>query len=112
MQQEHEQQVSLNDQMQRRLDERTHLMESGVNPYPCEFTVTAHSRDIIETFQEEARTPVSVAGRIMAIRKMGKASFFHMQDAKGRIQVYLKKTKWEKPHTAHSSCSTSATLWE
>ncbi|MDT9547063.1 MAG: lysine--tRNA ligase [Chlorobium sp.] len=91
MQQEHEQQVSLNDQMQRRLDERTHLMESGVNPYPCEFTVTAHSRDIIETFQEEARTPVSVAGRIMAIRKMGKASFFHMQDAKGRIQVYLKK---------------------
>ncbi|HCD36223.1 MAG TPA: lysine--tRNA ligase [Chlorobium sp.] len=91
MQQEHEQQISLNDQMQRRLDERTHLMESGINPYPCEFAVTAHSRDIIETFQEEAKTPVSVAGRIMAIRKMGKASFFHIQDAKGRIQVYLKK---------------------
>jgi len=91
MQQEHEQQISLNDQMQRRLDERTHLMESGINPYPCEFAVTAHSRDIIETFQEEAKTPVSVAGRIMAIRKMGKASFFHIQDAKGRIQIYLKK---------------------
>lgn len=84
-------QLSLNDQMQRRYDERLHLMESGVNPYPCQFDVTAASTDIIETFREEEQRPVSVAGRIMTIRKMGKASFFHLQDSKGRIQIYLKK---------------------
>lgn len=84
-------QLSLNDQMQRRLDERLHLMESGVNPYPCSFEVTAYSADIIREFREEAEEEVSVAGRIMAIRRMGKASFVHIQDAKGRIQIYLKK---------------------
>lgn len=84
-------QLSLNDQMQRRYDERLHLMESGVNPYPCQFDVTAASTDIIETFREEEQRPVSLAGRIMTIRKMGKASFFHLQDSKGRIQIYLKK---------------------
>ncbi|MCF8382032.1 MAG: lysine--tRNA ligase [Chlorobium sp.] len=84
-------QLSLNDQMQRRYDERLHLMESGVNPYPCQFDVTTFSTDIIEAFRDEEQTPVSVAGRIMTIRKMGKASFFHMQDSKGRIQIYLKK---------------------
>lgn len=84
-------QLSLNDQMQRRHDERLHLMESGVNPYPCQFDVTACSTDIVETFRDEEQRAVSVAGRIMTIRKMGKASFFHIQDSKGRIQIYLKK---------------------
>ncbi|TCD48534.1 lysine--tRNA ligase [Chlorobium sp. N1] len=84
-------QLSLNDQMQRRFDERQHLMQSGVNPYPCSFEVTGYSSDIIEHFREEAEEEVAVAGRIMAIRRMGKASFVHIQDAKGRIQIYLKK---------------------
>lgn len=84
-------QLSLNDQMQRRFDERRHLAESGVNPYPYSFDVTAYSTDIIAGFNEEEKAPVGVAGRIMTIRKMGKASFFHLQDMKGRIQVYLKK---------------------
>ena len=89
--QEQPQQLSLNDQMQRRHEERRHLAESGINPYPCTFDVTACSTDITTSFQDEQREQVSVAGRIMTIRKMGKASFFHIQDSKGRIQVYLKK---------------------
>ncbi|KZK73402.1 MAG: lysine--tRNA ligase [Pelodictyon luteolum] len=84
-------QLSLNDQMQRRFDERRHLQESGINPYPCSFEVTGHSRQIIEHFKEDAEEKVSVAGRIMAIRRMGKASFFHIQDSDGRMQIYLKK---------------------
>ncbi|MEI6758611.1 MAG: lysine--tRNA ligase [Chlorobium sp.] len=84
-------QPSVNDQMKRRLEERQHLFEAGVNPYPCHFEVTRHSEDIITGFQDEVRESVSVAGRIMTIRKMGKASFFHIQDAKGRIQIYMKK---------------------
>jgi len=90
-QQEQPQQLSLNDQMQRRHEERRHLMESGVNPYPCTFDVTAYAANVLATFREEEQLPVSVAGRIMTIRKMGKASFFHIQDATGRIQIYLKK---------------------
>jgi len=84
-------QISLNDQMKRRLEERQHLMESGVNPYPCHFDVSHSSGEIIATFEEDVKAPVAVAGRIMTIRKMGKASFFHLQDAAGRIQIYLKK---------------------
>ncbi len=83
--------VSLNDQIKRRLDERAHLSESGINPYPYQFDVTATSKGIIERFDEEKPEDVSVAGRIMAIRKMGKASFFHIQDSAGRIQIYLKR---------------------
>ncbi len=84
-------QPSLNDQMQRRLEERQHLINGGVNPYPCHFDVSHSSHDIIIHFQDDIQEPVSVAGRIMTIRKMGKASFFHLQDSKGRIQIYLKK---------------------
>ena len=80
-------QISLNDQMQRRLEERQHLIDAGINPYPTHFEVTHSSREIIDDFEEEVKTPVSLAGRIMTIRKMGKASFFHLQDSAGRIQI-------------------------
>jgi len=83
--------ISLNDQMKRRFEERAHLAEAGINPYPYSFDVTASSRSIIDSFSDENPVDVSVAGRIMTIRKMGKASFFHIQDAEGRIQVYLKR---------------------
>ncbi|NTU97385.1 MAG: lysine--tRNA ligase, partial [Chlorobiaceae bacterium] len=84
-------QLSLNDQMKRRFEERQHLVDSGINPYPCSFDVTDYSEEIIAGFLEENRENVSVAGRIMTIRKMGKASFFHLQDSRGKIQIYLKK---------------------
>ncbi len=84
-------QLSLNDQMLRRLEERQHLLDAGINPYPSQFAVTRFSSQVFEAFQDEVKEPVSVAGRIMTIRKMGKASFFHIQDSKGRIQIYLKK---------------------
>ncbi len=84
-------QPSLNDQMLRRLEERQHLMDAGVNPYPCSFDVTHLSTAIIENFEDDAKTPVAVAGRLMTIRKMGKASFFHIQDSAGKIQIYMKK---------------------
>ena len=84
-------QPSLNDQMLRRLEERQHLIDAGVNPYPCQFDVSRSSHDILINFQDDIHEPVSVAGRIMTIRKMGKASFFHLQDSRGRIQIYLKK---------------------
>ncbi|SUB78130.1 Lysine--tRNA ligase [Porphyromonas macacae] len=67
------------------------LKENHIDPYPAaEFTVTAQSKEIIENFQEDApQRTVSVAGRVMSRRIMGKASFLELQDAWGRIQIYI-----------------------
>ena len=82
----------LNVLMQRRREELTELVRLGVNPYPPVFERTALSHDIVESFKDaEPQRIVSIAGRIMSIRRMGKASFCHIQDSLGRIQIYLKK---------------------
>lgn len=72
------------------LDEMRRL---GIDPYPAaEFPVTGHADEIKATFSDEAeRREVSVAGRVMSRRIMGKASFMELQDATGRIQVYVNR---------------------
>ncbi len=67
------------------------LRELGIDPYPAaEYVVNAYSTDIKEEFKDDAEPrQVSVAGRIMSRRIMGKASFIELQDSKGRIQVYI-----------------------
>ena len=78
--------------MLRRREELEELRKRGVNPYPYEFRRSAFSKEIISSFTDEGpRHQVSVAGRIMSMRRMGKASFCHIQDSHGRIQIYLKK---------------------
>ena len=69
------------------------LRDMGIEPYPAaEFTVTGHSDEIKQTFADDApRREVAVAGRIMSRRIMGKASFVELQDADGRIQVYISR---------------------
>jgi lysyl-tRNA synthetase class 2 len=86
---EHE---DLNVLMQRRREELDALKKSGINPYAYEFNRTDFSAEILSAFAENTppRT-VSVAGRIWSIRRMGKASFCHLQDSRGKIQIYLKK---------------------
>lgn len=82
----------LNELMTRRRQELDELIKSGVNPYPYSFGRTHYSSEIIESAGAGNELPdVSVAGRIMSIRRMGKASFCHIQDSRGRIQAYLKK---------------------
>lgn len=65
----------------------------GIEPYPAaEFEVNAWSADIKKEFKDdEPRREVTVAGRIMGRRIMGKASFMELQDADGRIQVYISR---------------------
>lgn len=67
------------------------LRNSNIEPYPAaEFTVSAHSQDIIDNFTDDAPcATVRVAGRVMSRRIMGKASFLELQDAWGRIQIYV-----------------------
>ena len=67
------------------------LKAMGVDPYPAaEYVTNAFSTDIKNEFDENAEPrQVSVAGRMMSRRVMGKASFIELQDSKGRIQVYI-----------------------
>ena len=69
------------------------LREMGIDPYPAaEYKVDAYSDDIREQFSDEAEArTVSIAGRIMSRRIMGKASFMELQDSHGRIQVYISR---------------------
>ena len=68
------------------------LRAMGIDPYPAaEYVTNAFSTDIKAEFKDDEAEPrkVSVAGRIMSRRVMGKASFIELQDSKGRIQVYI-----------------------
>ena len=69
------------------------LRRIGIEPYPAaEYPVNAYTTEIKETFSDEAEPrQVSVAGRIMSRRIMGKASFMELKDSKGRIQVYISR---------------------
>jgi len=67
------------------------LRALGIDPYPAaEFPTNAFSTDIRTEFKDDADPrEVSIAGRMMSRRVMGKASFVELQDSKGRIQVYI-----------------------
>ena len=74
-----------------RIQKLERLREYGVDPFPHNFKPTNYSNEIKEEYSLFENKDVIVAGRIMAMRKMGKASFFHIEDSNGRIQVYIKK---------------------
>ena len=95
------------------------LRSMGIEPYPAaEFPVTSWSTDIVRDFVDlpvvgkdedgndvrEAATPenspvVSIAGRVMGKRIMGKAGFAELQDSKGRIQIYVQRDSLAAPHS-------------
>ena len=90
--------LSLSEQEEIRREKLTQLLEMGVNPYPYEFNVTHTSEEIKEKpslIRDEESNPdtetVSIAGRIMTRRIMGKAAFFNLQDSEGNIQVYISR---------------------
>ncbi|MDD6542044.1 MAG: lysine--tRNA ligase [Prevotella sp.] len=68
------------------------LRNMGINPYPAEeFPVNAWSDDIKANFKDDEKREVTIAGRMMSRRVMGKASFAELQDSKGRIQLYISR---------------------
>jgi lysyl-tRNA synthetase class 2 len=69
------------------------LRERGIDPYPPRVQRTHTAQEALDLLGEAAETPevVSVAGRITAMRSMGKASFLDLRDSTARIQVYIKK---------------------
>lgn len=83
---------NLNELRKIRREKLKNLQEAGRNPFVTEdWDVTAHSMDIKDNFEAMEEQEVSCAGRIMAFRNMGKASFIDIQDKQGRIQCYVRK---------------------
>ena len=83
--------LELSEQEIIRRNSMNELRAMGIEPYPAaEYVTNAFSTDIKTEFKDDAEPrQVSVAGRIMSRRIMGKASFIELQDSKGRIQVYI-----------------------
>ena len=78
-----------------RLDKLAALRAQGVEPYPYSFNKTHSTQSIHDAFphlapEEHAKETVCTAGRVVAFRKMGKASFCHLMDESGKIQCYFR----------------------
>ena len=88
---------TLSEQQEIRLEKLDQLKEYDINPYPYKYDVTHHSKEILDNsesyiFENTDESPmVSVAGRVMTRRIMGKASFFTLQDSQGTIQIYIRR---------------------
>ena len=80
----------LNHVLKARRDKLAELQAAGKDPFQItKYDVTAHSTEIRENYSQWEEKEVSIAGRMMFKRVMGKASFCNLQDLKGRIQVYV-----------------------
>ncbi|MEW5842912.1 MAG: lysine--tRNA ligase [Bacteroidota bacterium] len=85
------QEPDYNTLVQRRHEELNELLNKGILPFAYSYDVDNYSAAIKNNFEQHENKNVKIAGRIMAIRRMGKASFAHIQDKDGKIQIYLKK---------------------
>ena len=90
--------VKLSEQEKVRRQKMEDLREMGVDPFGSAFKRTHTSGQIIPVYQdkekeelEEMQVSVTIAGRIMTKRRMGKAGFMHIQDIDGKIQIYVRK---------------------
>lgn len=91
-------QNKLSEQEKVRRQKMEDLRAMGVDPFGSAFKRTHRSGDIIPVYQEKTKEelealqiPVTIAGRIMTKRRMGKAGFMHIQDLDGQIQIYVRK---------------------
>ena len=83
-------QQNINELLKIRRDKLAELQASGNDPFQImKYDVTHHSKEIKDNFDELEGKAVSIAGRMMSKRVMGKASFCHIQDLQGTIQAYV-----------------------
>lgn len=80
----------LNEQMRVRLEKLKELKENGLNPFGGRFVRTHYAADIVDNFVLLEGKDVTIAGRVMSKRDMGKAGFAHIQDFSGQIQIYVR----------------------
>ena len=90
MENNQENEIDLNQLVRVRREKLENLKKDGKDPYKItKFDRTHTSKDIIENYDELEGKDVTIAGRIIAKRIMGKASFCHIQDSQGKIQSYV-----------------------
>ncbi|WP_338553866.1 lysine--tRNA ligase [Paenibacillus sp. KS-LC4] len=99
----HEQEQELSELLQIRRDKLDELRGLGIDPFGSKFERSHNAKDIVSAYEsftkeelEEKAVQVSIAGRIMQKRGMGKASFAHIQDLSGKIQIYARKDTVEE----------------
>ncbi|MDX1357770.1 MAG: lysine--tRNA ligase [Clostridia bacterium] len=84
----------INEILKVRRDKLSHLQETGMDPFENKvFKQDCHAEDIFNRYEELEGKTVSCAGRIIAKRVMGKASFCHIQDRSGKLQLYVRKDR-------------------
>ena len=90
-------QVSLGDQIKVRREKLAQLQAEGMDPFAItRFVSTTTAQEIKDHFDEMEGKPVSIAGRLMSKRGMGKVSFCDLQDKTGRIQLYARKDEMDE----------------
>ncbi len=85
-----EQEQPLHELLQVRRRKMEELKSRGVEPFGPKFAASHFSTDIIENFDSLEGQKVIIAGRLMSIRSHGKATFAHLQDYRGQVQIYLR----------------------
>lgn len=85
-----EQLHDLSEVMRVRREKLAQIKKAGINPFAYSFECSNNAGEILADFVKFENKTVSLAGRIMAIRRMGKASFAHLMDAAARIQIYVR----------------------
>ncbi|MCR8645832.1 lysine--tRNA ligase [Paenibacillus sp. N1-5-1-14] len=90
--------VELNELLQIRRNKLDELRGMGIDPFGAKYERTHHAADVLKAYDEVSKEDleaqaieVSLAGRIMQKRAMGKASFAHLQDITGKIQIYVRE---------------------
>lgn len=85
---------NLNELLQIRRDKLIDLQKMGKDPHKVDkYDRSCFTKDILDDFEGYESTEVAIAGRIMANREMGKATFIDIQDAEGRIQIYVRSDR-------------------
>lgn len=85
-----EQEEQVNQQIANRMAKMEALRKKGINPFGHAYKTTHLAKDIINNFEELENAQAKIAGRIMAVRGHGKASFLVLQDFSGTIQIYVR----------------------
>jgi lysyl-tRNA synthetase class 2 len=81
----------MSDEREARLAKLATLREEGIDPYPARSHRTIMATEALARYDELADQRLTIAGRLMQLREMGKAAFAHIEDGSGRIQIYIKR---------------------
>ena len=81
----------MSDEREYRIEKLEALREAGIDPYPTRSERDHTAAEALDRFDELQDRTITLAGRLMQLREMGKAAFAHIEDGSGRIQIYIKR---------------------